>query len=317
MPNLRIHPSIEFPNNKTTQTMDPNLELLPSALFSPSKAAQQRAQAQDWHHVDTWLSSKHQGRTVPTFERNEDTLRTLLALVAANEKADEERDLLLSIQKEALAELKADTTIDHTPHSRQTIVNKLTTTLSDEGRANLDAISTLSVAIDSPSPTSEAIANALISQTETSHTLTQHLLRLTHLQRRLETELLSLRSQLQQLRSPVFQPPISLARQTLDWTRNTKQLRAKLSEYNDRLSSLSSDTAGSQGGILIEEIVRREAQILDLGERVEVLERQVDKFRGLPGDIQGARNEVARVEKEVVGLKRRRDDLFEGLVEKA
>jgi HAUS augmin-like complex subunit 1 len=298
--------------------MDTNLDLLPSALFSPSKAAQQRAQAQDWHHVDTWLSSKYQGRSVPTFERNEDTLKTLLALVTANEKADEERDLLLSIQKEALAELNANsTTIDDTPHSKQSIVNKLTTTLSDEGRRDLDAISTLAVVIDSASSVPELVAEKLISQTETSHTLIQHLLRLTHLQRRLETELLSLRSQLQQLRSSVFQPPISLSRQTVDWTRNTKQLRAKLTEYNDRLAAISADgSSGARSGVFIEEIVRREGEILSLGERVERLEGQVDRFRGLPGDIQGARNEVVQVEKQLMDLKRRRDGLFEGLVEK-
>lgn len=84
------------------------LDLLPSALFSPSKAAQQRAQAQDWHHVDTWLASKYQGRSVPIFERNEETLKAFLALVAANEKADEERELLWSVQKEALGELKGN-----------------------------------------------------------------------------------------------------------------------------------------------------------------------------------------------------------------
>jgi HAUS augmin-like complex subunit 1 len=298
--------------------MDPNLDLLPSALFSPSKAAQQRAQAQDWHHVDTWLSSKYQGRSVPTFERNEDTLKTLLALVTANEKADEERDLLLSIQKEALADLKADTTTtDDTPHARQSIVNKLTTTLSDEGRRDLDTISTLAVVIDSASPAPEVVAERLITQTETSHTLTQHLLRLTHLQRRLETELLSLRSQIQQLRSSVFQPPISLSRQTLDWTRNTKQLRAKLSEYNDRLAAISAEGAsGTQSCVLVEEIAQRERAIWSLGEKVETLESQVDKFRGLPGDIQGARNEVIRVEKEVAELKGKRDGLFEGLVQK-
>jgi HAUS augmin-like complex subunit 1 len=81
-------------------------QLLPTALFSPSKAAQQRAAAQDWQRVDVWLSSKFQGRTVPQFERNEDTLRALQALAAANEKADEERDLLWAVQKEALHELK-------------------------------------------------------------------------------------------------------------------------------------------------------------------------------------------------------------------
>jgi len=87
--------------------MDSAPDVLPSAFFSPSKAKQQRAQAQDWQHVDAWLASKYQGRSVPLFERNEETLKSLLALVAANEKADEERDLLWNVQKESLSELQA------------------------------------------------------------------------------------------------------------------------------------------------------------------------------------------------------------------
>lgn len=86
--------------------MDSSLPLSPhfSLSFSPSKARAQRAQAADWHHVDTWLSSKFQGRSVPAFERNEDTLKALLALVAANEKADEEREILWAVEKKGLNE---------------------------------------------------------------------------------------------------------------------------------------------------------------------------------------------------------------------
>lgn len=79
--------------------------LSPTAFFSPSKAKQQRAQAQDWAHVEAWLSNKYRGRSVPPFERNEATLSALLALAAANERADEETELLRKVQEEALKEL--------------------------------------------------------------------------------------------------------------------------------------------------------------------------------------------------------------------
>ncbi len=80
--------------------------LSPTAFFSPSKAKQQRAQAQDWAHVETWLSHKYRGRSIPPFERNEATLSALLALAAANERADEEAELLRRVQEEALKELE-------------------------------------------------------------------------------------------------------------------------------------------------------------------------------------------------------------------
>lgn len=79
--------------------------LTPSDLFSPSKARQQRAQAQDWAHIDSWLSYKYNGRTVPTFERNEETLKILRELSMANERADEQRTIMERVEREALKEL--------------------------------------------------------------------------------------------------------------------------------------------------------------------------------------------------------------------
>lgn len=80
--------------------------LTPQDLFSPSKARQQRAQAADWAQIDSWLSYKYAGRTVPTFERNEETLKVLRELAAANERADEERMVLERVEREAARELE-------------------------------------------------------------------------------------------------------------------------------------------------------------------------------------------------------------------
>lgn len=97
-------PNLSFPPH--SRPMDTDASLLPTALFSPSKARQQRAQAQEWAHVDAWLASKHPGRNVPYFERNDDTLKTLLALAAANERADDEAALVEAVEREALRELR-------------------------------------------------------------------------------------------------------------------------------------------------------------------------------------------------------------------
>lgn len=79
---------------------------LSDALFSPSKARQQQAQAKDWIFVDSWLSKKYHPKPVPNFERNEDTLQALMTLVAFNERADEEQLLLERVENEALRELQ-------------------------------------------------------------------------------------------------------------------------------------------------------------------------------------------------------------------
>jgi HAUS augmin-like complex subunit 1 len=91
-----------FGTRGQTALMD---NLTPSDLFSPSKARQQRAQAQDWAHIDSWLSYKYSGRSVPTFERNEETLKVLRELSMANERADEERTVMQRLEREALKEL--------------------------------------------------------------------------------------------------------------------------------------------------------------------------------------------------------------------
>jgi HAUS augmin-like complex subunit 1 len=291
--------------------MDPPLDLLPTALFSPSKAAQQRAQAQEWHHVDTWLSTKYQGRSVPAFERNEDTLRALLALSAANEKADEEREMLWGVQKEALAELKIAQEAD----SKSSTLTKLSKALGAQGDASLDALASVTTALNAPDPSLYSLASTLSTQTQTSQTLAQQLQYLTQLQRALETELLSLRSQLQELRSPAFQPPLSLQRQTLDWNRNTKQLRTKLSEYSDRVANISSSSSGPSTSE-VNQLVRREAAVAELRNTIALLRAKVDAYRGLPKDRDAAIQEVKAVEEVLGGLQRKLDSLFEGLVEK-
>lgn len=78
---------------------------LSDALFSPSKARQQQAQAKDWIFVDSWLSKKYHPKPVPAFERDEETLQALMTLVAFNERADEEQALVARVERQALNEL--------------------------------------------------------------------------------------------------------------------------------------------------------------------------------------------------------------------
>lgn len=82
--------------------------LTPQDLFSPSKAREQRAQAADWAQIDTWLSYRYSGRTVPSFERNEETLKVLRELMMANERADEEVTMFQRVEREACKELEED-----------------------------------------------------------------------------------------------------------------------------------------------------------------------------------------------------------------
>lgn len=63
-------------------------------------------------------------------------------------------------------------------------------------------------------------------------------------------------------------------------------------------------------------LVEKERELVVLRERVEKLEEEVAQFRHLPTDKEAARKEVRKREVELDGLRRARDGLFEGLMEK-
>jgi HAUS augmin-like complex subunit 1 len=336
--------------------MDPSLDLLPTALFSPSKAAAQRAQAQEWHAVDAWLAAKYQGRSVPQFERNEDTLRALMGLSGANERKDEEREVWWGVQKEALNELKAKnggavgngsegrmvggsgsgsglgrgirqdssgsgvggggggsgTTTPGSESVKDSILSNLAGAMTLEGKSNLEALANAATLLDLTSdPTASSIASALAQKTITAQALSQQLHHLSSIHSALEVELASLRSQLGELRGPAFQAPLALQRQTLDWTRNTKQLRGKLTEYQDRLAGLGGGQRGDA-----RQLVEQEARIEALRKKVEELGKDLDGYEGLPSDKEQAVRVVKKLEVEVSKLSRKVDGMFEGLAER-
>ncbi|KAF1839664.1 hypothetical protein BDW02DRAFT_486498 [Decorospora gaudefroyi] len=295
--------------------------LTPSDLFSPSKARQQRAQAQDWAHIDSWLSYKYAGRTVPTFERNEETLKVLRELSMANERADEERAVLERVEREALKEL--DEVEKNEDDER--ILSTLEASLTPEGEQALDALASTAVALNAPTADAQTMAHILIQHTMTAQNLTNQLAHIQTLQNYLDKQQSLLRTQLDELQTnPAFATPSNLARQTTEQTRQVKHLRAKIREHEDKLSSLQSSqsrsmTPGSQhigSPEAISEMLEQQKALNALREKVERLEREVDEFAGLPADREAARKEVGKLEVKLDELRRRRDELFEGLVKR-
>lgn len=66
----------------------------------------------------------------------------------------------------------------------------------------------------------------------------------------------------------------------------------------------------------IAQILEQQEKLDELRGRVEGLEREVKRYAGLPAEKDAARREVGRLEVELDGVRRRRDGLFEGLVDK-
>lgn len=196
--------------------------------------------------------------------------------------------------------------------------------LTPEGSESLRALASTAVALDTTSANSETLAYALIAHTSTSQTLSTSITHIQTLQRYLDKQHTLLRVQLKELQSnPAFSAPPSLQRQTTEQARQTKHVRAKIREYEDRLLSLEHHQAkgaatpaskGVSSAEAIADMLEQQTSLNALRQRVEGLEREVDEFAGLPADREVARKEVGKLEINLDNVRRRRDALFEGLV---
>jgi HAUS augmin-like complex subunit 1 len=283
--------------------------LSPSAIFSPSVARQQLAAAKDWNYIDSWLSTKFAGRT-PPFERNNDTLKALLALAALNESADEERDLLARVEAKALQDLRSKQIADPNAQLLQSIEESLTR----EGEASLEALASLSVVLNQPTPDPEKLGRKIIDLQVTVYDLEQASDRVLILENHLNTELAKINTLVEELQSDAYQPPTDLTKQMTDYQRMTKVLAAKLPELREKVSSLSASVGTPR--VTIQDVKAEEEKFRDMMGTVKDLEVKVKSYHGLPQDTDLARLELESLRIELRDLSRQRDTMFEGLVER-
>jgi HAUS augmin-like complex subunit 1 len=283
--------------------------LSPSAIFSPSVARQQLAAAKDWNYIDSWLSTKFNGKTPPAFERSNDTLKALLALATLNETADEERELLARVEAKALQDLQAKE--DANPNTQ--LLNSIEESLTREGQTSLETLSSLSVAFNQPMPDVEKLGQGIIDLHATSYDLDQAADRISILHTHLKGELEKINALITDLQSDAYQPPSDLAKQTADYQRKIKGLASKLPELKERVASLS---ATAETPITIQDIKNEEDKFRASITTVKDLETQVKSYHGLPQDTDLARLELESLRVELRDLIRERDSMFEGLVER-
>lgn len=195
--------------------------------------------------------------------------------------------------------------------------------LTDTGLESLHALAATAVILNTPSANPETLAHALTSHTLTSQTLSNNLAHVRTLQAYLQKQHALLREQLHAIQSdPAFSTPPALQRQTTEQVRQTKHLRTKIREHEDKLSALQSSgrvaaTPASRdvsSAEAIADMLEQQHMLDGLREKVEALEREVDVYKGLPADKEAARKEVAKLEVELDLIRRRRDDMFADLV---
>lgn len=281
-----------------------------STIFSPTLARQALATTKDWNYIDAWLSRHFAPGSPPAFERNADTLRALLALAAVNESVDEENDLLSKADARCLSELRRNVELD----ARGDLLGSLESNLTTEGKKGLDALSETAAAINLPIGDTEQMATRIMNLHSTTFSLEQIGARIDvlidHLQRELELGA----SFLQELDSDKYQSPPNLGKQTTEFQRKTKLLTAKLPELRERISTLAACEGTTRP--TVQDIGAEEKEFRSIEVLVKDLEGQLKSYHGLPHDTDLARLELETLRAELMALKKERDGMFEGLVER-
>ena len=280
------------------------------SLISPTKARQAAIQAKDWAYVNSWLNRKYAPHPVPAFERNEDTLRTLLAIAAANDAADEEASLLHRAREEVVRALKEREKAEDP--RKQDILDDIEARL-DSGEDSLNDLAETVVLLGDSSTDVTELAHAFIELTRDEFELANQVQHVQVLQQYLDKEMALAQEEIETLKShPAYETPADLASQTVEWTRSAKLLGAKIAEYRDKITSLQKSV--SIDGPTIETVAGEEQNVLRLKETVKQLENRIKSYRDLPPDLEDTRNEYKRLEKELRRLTQERDELFEHAV---
>ncbi len=282
-----------------------------AAIFSPSVARIAVSTAKDWNYVDSWLAAKFHGRSPPAFERNQDTLKALLALAALNETADEERDLLARVEASAVQELAQSAAEDEAPSNvREEVLDALQDALSSEGQAALDAMAAAAVELGIAHPEPEGLGCGMVELHGQALELEQAVARVGTLQRFLEAESRKAQALLRELEGESFRPAEHLAKQNLEMQRRTKAAAARLRERKDKMASVPSPA------ITIGRVRNDEQDYLALLSQKRQLDDEIRSFQGLPPDKDLARPELEALRSELRSITQRRDAIFEGLVER-
>ncbi|KAH8435020.1 uncharacterized protein LDX57_012649 [Aspergillus melleus] len=281
-----------------------------SPLVSPAKARQAAIQAKDWAYVNSWLSRQYAPNPVPSFERNEDTLRTLLALAAANDTADEEAALIHHAREQTVQGFKRRE--DAEDKQKREILDEVELSLDDHGAQSLNDLAESAVALGTLSTETRDLGQSIIQLTREEFGIQEQLSKVETLHNYLERELETLREQLEELKSnKAYEIPPDLPALTAEWSRSTKMLNAKVAEYSDKIGSLERTR---NKGPTLDEVADEERDVTKLMQTVQALEAKVLAFHDLPKDIQGARAKYKELERELDKLTQRRDSMFENLV---
>ena len=255
--------------------------------------------------MDAWLSKRYASKRLPPFERNEETLQALLTIATLNDSADEQRSLIDRIEKASL-QAQSRRKASGGDDGLQLLLQEL------EGNAALETLAIMVVGLDCPDADVETIGKAIVDLTSQKFDVEQQALRAEAEVRSLKSQQDKVRNQLEDLKRDDFEPRANLAELTSEWMRNTKQLKAKVGEYDDRLSALS---ASQQPSVRLEDVTQLSEELSSQQARLAELNTELMAYQSLPSDPKAARAKLESAREELRGLVQERDRLFERLVD--
>ena len=283
-----------------------------SPLISPSKARRDAVQAKDWSYVSDWLAKKYAPSPIPRFERNDNVLQALLELAAANDAADAESELLHRASADELGRYEAAQR-EATDNPVHRLLAGVEGSLGDDGAKALGDIGEASVILGTLETDAVTLGERIVNIERERFEVEQQRSRVGDLQAYLERETAALRTKMEALKAQEEESLTEkLQQQTRQWNRDTKQIGMKLAEYKERISALERVKVT---GPSIEDVKADEKEIQALQARVKGLEKQLQDFHGLPPDLEAAKEEYQRSQRELHSLIRRRDELWEGTMQ--
>lgn len=279
-----------------------------SPVISPSKARRDAEKARDWAFVTSWLAKKYAPQPVPRFEHNDDVLQALLALVTANDAADGEAEILHQAREQDLAdydERRGNAAGDPV----RELLAEVEASLDEKGVSALQDLAEASVLLGTLRTDSASLAERMVEVKQDEFEAATQLRGVEAAQAYLERETALLAQDMNSLKTREDEAATeSLRQQTTQYNRDTKQVGMKLAEYKDRIAALERvKMAGPQ----LEEVKADEKEILALQARVRGMEKQLADYHGLPPDLEAAKEEYQRSQRELQSLTRRRDELFD------
>jgi HAUS augmin-like complex subunit 1 len=287
-----------------------NLSPPVTPLLSPTKARREAAQAKDWAHISAWLAKKYSPHPVPRFERNAETLAALLELVAVNEAADREVELVRRAEREELSGYEEYFRKGGGPCRE--MLETLENTLDARGKAVVNELSEATILLGTLSSDPMVLGERIVELSQGKFEMDEQLRRVSGLQSQLEGEAKRMTADVENIRSRVDEvEQEKLQQQTAQLQRETKQFTTKMEQYSERVASLERFDVYSPS---ISEVKTQEQRVKKLQARVEVLNRQVAEYHDLPPDLEAARGEYQRAQGELQKLKRQREELFQKLV---